>query len=109
MTTKLVYCNCTYARVIDKEVKAEVLAGLSSSGKQFTAVPDLCELAAKNDAQLDDIFNGEPVRLAACYKRAVKGLCHTAKVEWDDDNINVINMREDTAAKVLAAMLEEQP
>jgi len=32
---KILYCNCTYAKVVPKDVKQEVLRQLSDSGRAF--------------------------------------------------------------------------
>lgn len=101
---KIVYCNCTYAKVIEDDTKAAVLEALSETGVAFHGVPDLCELAAKKDPQLKTLFADGPVRVAACYERAVKGLCHAAGVDWSDD-VTVINMREHSAAEVVQELL----
>ena len=101
MTEHIVYCNCTYAKVIEADVKQSVLSRLSATGKEFIAVPDLCEMAAKKDPQLAEIFSAEKVSLIACYHRAVKGLCHSAGIEWQDEAVDVINMRESSAAEIM--------
>ncbi len=105
---KIVYCNCTYARIIEKDVKQAVLQALSETGVAFTAVPDLCEMAAQKDPELARLMSTGPVKLAACYKRAVKGLCHSSGVTWNDDDIEVINMRETDAEGVVKALLNTE-
>ncbi len=107
-TKKIVYCNCTYARIIDKATKQTVLTALTETGIPFVAVPDLCEMAAHKDPQFKSLLENGPVRIAACYKRAVKGLCSAAGVAWSDDEVDVINMREGDAAAVVQALLNEE-
>jgi len=36
---RILYCNCTYAQVVPKEVKEAVLKKLCESGVAFDAVP----------------------------------------------------------------------
>ena len=105
---KIVYCHCTYARIIDKDTKKTVLTALTETGVPFVAVPDLCEMAAHKDPQFKNLLEGGPVRIAACYKRAVKGLCSAAGVEWHDEDVDVINMREGDAAAVVQALLNTE-
>lgn len=101
MSHQIVYCHCTYAKVIEADAKQAVLRDLSATGKDFIAVPDLCEMAAKKDPQLGELLSADKVSIIACYHRAVKGLCHSAGVEWRDDAIDVINMREQAPAVIM--------
>lgn len=105
--SKLLYCNCTYAKVVPKDVKAEVLRRLSESGKEFEALPDLCDMSARNDPALKRIAESGCVRIAACYPRAVKWLFHGAGAPLPAEGVEVLNMREDSAADVANRMLEE--
>ncbi len=102
---RILYCNCTYAQVVPKAVKEEVLRGLTASGVAFDAVPDLCELSAKKDSCLAELVVGGPVKIAACYPRAVKWLFNGAGVKLPDEGVEVLNMRTDTAESVLANLL----
>ena len=54
-TRRLVYCNCTYAKVVPKDVREKVLERLSASGVAFEAVADLCEMSARKDPALSRI------------------------------------------------------
>ena len=101
---RLLYCHCQYAQVIPKEVKSAVLEGLSSSGTAFEAVADLCEMAARHDP-LKRLSTCGPVKIAACFPRAVKGLFHQAAADLDPSSSEVINMRSLSAPEVLARLL----
>ena len=105
--SKLLYCNCTYAKVVPKDVKAEVLRRLSESGKEFEALPDLCDMSARNDPALKRIAESGCVKIAACYPRAVKWLFHGAGAPLPAEGVEVLNMREDSAADVADRMLEQ--
>lgn len=103
---RILYCNCTYSRVVPEETKAEVLDGLVRSGVAFDAVPDLCELAAKGDPALERLAGGEgEIRIAACYPRAVKWLFHRTGTPLSDDLVHIQNMRTDSGDQVLAGLL----
>lgn len=103
---RILYCNCTYARVVPEEVKAEVLAALVRAGVAFDAVPDLCELAAAGDPSLARLAAGRgEIRIAACYPRAVKWLFHRAGAPLPDDLVTIRNMRTETGGEVLDALL----
>ena len=41
MSRSILFCHCTWARVVDASVKAELLEALAASGAPFEAVPDL--------------------------------------------------------------------
>lgn len=101
---RILYCHCAYAQVVPKATKDAVLAGLTAAGVGFDAVPDLCELSAAKDPLLADLAGGTgPVRIAACYPRAVKWLFHAAGVTLTD-RVEVLNMRTDEPAEVLVQL-----
>ncbi len=102
----ILYCNCTYAKVIPAKVKQDVLAALSSSGVAFDAVPDLCDMAARNDPALKRIAASGPLKVAACYERAVRWLFHAAKSPLPAEGVEIVNMREEDAQSVAAKLLE---
>lgn len=105
-TERIVYCNCTYAKVLDPERKAQVLRALCDSGRSFEAVADLCELSARRDPSLQRLCAGGPVQIAACFPRAVQWLFHAAGTPLPDDGrVQVRNMREESAEDVIAALL----
>jgi len=104
--TRIVYCNCSFARVLAPEVKTRVLEGLAASGAAFDAVPDLCEMSARKDPALVQIAEGD-VTIAACYPRAVRWLFSAAGAPLDETRAKILNMRSDTPESVLAAILPE--
>ena len=103
---RLLYCHCAFSRVVDEDKKKEVLAGLAASGVAFDAVPDLCELAARQGADLERLAAGEaPVDIVACYPRAVRWLFHAAEADLPHERVRIHNMRADEPAKILADLL----
>jgi hypothetical protein len=108
---RILYCHCQYAQVIPKEVKEAVLRKLCESGVAFEAVADLCEMAARRDPALQRLAAEGPVKIAACFPRAVKGLFHQANADLSPVRTEVLNMRTLTADEVIAALLaaEIQP
>jgi hypothetical protein len=103
--SRILYCHCAFAKVVPPEVKTAVLNGLAEAGAEFDAVPDLCEMAARNDSRLRDLANGEPVQIAACYARAVRWLFASAGAELPPST-RVWNMRVQTADAVLDGVLD---
>ena len=104
----LVYCRCTYARVVPRKVKDGVLEALADAGADFDAVPDLCEMSARKDPRLAEIAGGKDVTIAACYPRAVRWLFSSAGTPLDKERVTILNMREATAETVAAAMLDRK-
>ena len=100
---RILYCHCAFARVVPADVKTSVLARLSASGAEFEAVPDLCEMSARRDPRLAELASG-PVRLAACYPRAVRGLIEASGNPLPE-SAQVLNMRTEPADKVAAELL----
>ena len=107
-TPRILYCRCAYAQVVPPEVKQEVLAGLAASGRGFEAVADLCEMAARRDPQLKSLAaDDRPLKIAACWPRAVQGLFQLADAPLPKTGVEIHNMRTDSAPEVLAGVLGE--
>src|SRR2546422_49850 len=100
----ILYCNCTYAQVVPKEVKEAVLKKLCESGVAFDAVGDLCEMSARRDPSLKRLAEAGAVKIAACYPRAVKWLFHAAKADLPADAAEVRNMRGQNAEEGCVAL-----
>jgi hypothetical protein len=107
VSLRVLYCHCAYANVVPKAVKEEVLRRLSESGVPFDAVPDLCEMSARKDPSLADLAADGPVKIAACYPRAVTWLFAAAGASLPKTGVDVLNMRTDTADTVMAGLLGE--
>lgn len=102
---RLVYCHCAYAQVVPADVKQQVLRALTEAEVPFEAVADLCEMAARRDPCLARIAGGGPVRIAACYPRAVRGLFVSAGTPLPQDGAEIINMRTASGTEAVAAVL----
>jgi hypothetical protein len=101
---RILYCHCQYAQVLPKEAKETVLQGLCETGRPFDAVADLCELSARKDPLLHELAEGGPVRIVACYPRAVKWLFSAAGAALNPEETQVCNLRVETAQDVLHAL-----
>src|SRR5688500_3150627 len=102
----ILYCNCTYAQVIDPATKAAVLRRLCDSGRSFEAVADLCEMAARKDPALKRLAAVNNVKAAACSPRAVTWRFASGGAPLDPAHTEIVNLRElpaDTAAERLLA------
>ena len=105
---RILFCHCNYARVVPDEVKSSVLGGLCASGQAFEAVADLCDMAARRDPALIRLASGEgPVKIAACYPRAVKWLFGGCQAPLKAEQTEVINMRELNPEDATNAVLNE--
>ena len=105
---RILFCHCNYARVVPDEVKQGVLDGLCQSGRAFEAVADLCEMSARRDPALKRLAAGEePVKIAACYPRAVTWRCGSCQAGLPTDRTEVVNMRELSADDATAAVLND--
>jgi hypothetical protein len=105
---RILFCNCTYAQVVPKEVKETVLKKLCESGVAFDAVADLCEMSARRDPSLKRLAEGGPVKIAACYPRAVKWLFHAAGADLPAEATEVLNMRVQGAEEVCTALFNRE-
>ena len=105
-STRILYCRCAYAQVVPAAVKDAVLEGLAAAGRGFEMVPDLCEMAARRDPHLAELARGDrPLRIFACWPRAVQGLFALADAPLPKQGVEILNMRTDTAEAVLAGGL----
>lgn len=104
-TPGILYCNCTYAQVIDPATKAAVLRRLCDSGRSFDAVADLCEMSARKDPALQRLAASPSVKIAACYPRAVKWLFASAGAPLDPARTEIVNLRELQPDPAIARLL----
>ena len=102
---RILYCNCTYAKVVPPDVKSEVLRRLSASGVAFDAVSDLCDMSARKDPTLGRVACSGKLKIAACSPRAVKGLFHQAGMPLPEEGVDVLNMREQSAEEIVSALI----
>jgi hypothetical protein len=109
MSPRIVYCHCAYADILPAEVKREVLRRLTAAGVAFEAVPDLCEMSARKDPALQRIADAGPVRIAACFPRAVQWLFHAAGSPLPDEGVEVLNQREQSAEAIVERLLSNDP
>lgn len=103
---RILFCNCTYAKVLPEALKGAVLRRLCAAGREFEAVADLCELCARRDPALAELAAGGPVKIAACHPRAVKWLFGAAGVPLSEESAEVVNLREGDPAELAAQLLE---
>jgi hypothetical protein len=103
---RILYCHCAYAKVVPPEAKAAVLNGLSRANVEFNAVPDLCEMAANGDPRLREIAAHGPLRIAACYPRAVKWLFAAAGAQLPERAVRIWNMRVEPADAIIDGLLD---
>ena len=104
--TRILYCHCAYAKVVPPEVKGAVLNGLSEANVEFDAVPDLCEMAAHGDTRLRELAAGGPLKIAACYPRAVKWLFAAAGAQLPEPAVRIWNMRVEQADAIIDGLLD---
>lgn len=97
----ILFCNCTYAQIIDPATKAAVLRALCDSGQSFEAVADLCEMSARKDPALKRLAAGGSAKIAACYPRAVKWLFAASGAPLDPARTEVLNLRDTPAVAVI--------
>jgi hypothetical protein len=105
---RVLYCRCAYAQVVPQGVKDAVLDQLCASGASFESVADLCEMAAHRDVRLKAISESGPVRIAACYPRAVRGLFEQAGCPLAAEGVEILNMRTQSADEVVTAALRAE-
>ncbi len=106
---RVVYCNCTYAKVVPEETKQHVLRELTASGIAFDAFADLCRMSSRKDPALKELAMSGDLKIAACFPRAVKWLFHAADASLSDGTHHILNMREQRADEIVPLLLEGRP
>ena len=106
--TRILYCHCSYAKVVPDAVKEDVLKRLCASGAAFDAVADLCDMSARKDPAMKKLVESGDVQIVACYPRAVKWLFHGAGAPLPKEGVEVLNMREQSADDVMKALAVEK-
>lgn len=101
---RILYCHCAFARVVPADVKTAVLTRLAASSVEFEAVPDLCEMSARRDPRMAELASAEPLRIAACFPRAVQGLFEAVGSPLSQA-VQVLNMRIEPAQKIADELL----
>lgn len=99
-----IYCNCTYYQFIPNGVKEKVLNALKSSGTEFEAVADLCQMCARRDPELQRWAQRKSIRIIACYRRAIKWLFCAAGAPLPETGVEFLNMRCDSAEKIVSSL-----
>jgi hypothetical protein len=105
---RILYCHCAYAKIVPPEAKAAVLNGLSEASVEFDAVPDLCEMAAHGDPRLRELAAEGPLKIAACYPRAVKWLFAAAGAQLPESAVRVWNMRVEPVDAIIDGLLDRK-
>lgn len=105
---RILYCHCTHAQVVPKDVKETVLKKLCDAGVSFEAVADLCEMSARQDPALKRLADGGCIKIAACYPRAVKWLFHTAEAPLPLNGTEVLNMRAQSAEEIATGLFDPE-
>src|SRR5688500_4705554 len=70
----ILYCHRQSAKLLREEVRHAGLRQLCEAAQPCEAVADLCGRAARKDPTLARLAARGPVKLAACFPRAVKWL-----------------------------------
>ena len=105
--TRILFCNCTYAQVVPKSTKEGVLRKLCESEAAFDAVADLCEMSARRDPALQRFAQAGPLKIAACFPRAVKWLFAAGRAPLNRQWTEVVNMRTESVDAAAGALATE--
>lgn len=100
---KILYCDCAYYDIVDKKKKQSVYSALAASGMDVVAIPDLCQVAAKERALLKDIAASGELAVVACFPRAVKALFDFAGL-GKKVKLHFFNMKTSSAEEILGKL-----
>ena len=101
-----IYCGCAWYDIVPEDVRAQVLNSLKDAGVKFSAVSDLCKLAANKDPILKEWVKVDSIKIAACFPRAVRCLFDFAGAKLPEDAV-IYNMRSQTAGEIIAGLLAD--
>ena len=104
--TTVLFCNCAYYDLVSDDKKTRVIKALQDASVSFEAVPDLCALAAKKDESLKRFADNTSLKIIACFPRTIKWLFNRADAPIDSKNVQVLNMRTQSADDIVAALTQ---
>ena len=81
---------------------------LCEAGVAFEAVADLCEMSARHDPALRRLADGQPIKIAACFPRAVKWLFAAAQAPLSPEATEILNMRIQGGEEIASALLSDK-
>jgi hypothetical protein len=92
--TRVLLCRCEYAPIISPDVKRRAASALVESGLACDSVPDLCELAARQDLLLGDLAGASRLLVAACHARAVEWLFAAGGAPLQIERVEFFDLRD---------------
>lgn len=93
MSSKLLICECAISGVLPTGAAQRAIAAAAASGQRWETVPDLCELAARQDARLGQWAATPGLQIHACHSRAVKALFVQGGAPLVDGAVQFFNLR----------------
>jgi NAD-dependent dihydropyrimidine dehydrogenase PreA subunit len=106
-TTTVLLCSCTGTSTLPDSSRQEVLTMLGELGVNLVETPDLCGMAARRDPQLSELVAATPLKIVACYPRAIRWLLHSSGIELPEGGLDLIGMREQSLDEIRAAVLSD--
>jgi NAD-dependent dihydropyrimidine dehydrogenase PreA subunit len=106
-TTTILLCSCTGTSIFPDATRQEVLTMLGELGVNLVETPDLCGMAARRDAQLAELVAATPLKIVACYPRAIRWLLHSAGIELPESGLDLVGMCEQSPVEIRDAVLAD--
>jgi NAD-dependent dihydropyrimidine dehydrogenase PreA subunit len=100
----ILLCRCADREPAFSAAVGQVQAALEQARIPHLAVPDLCDLAGRRSPALREMLAGRPLRIVACYPRAVKWLLHAAGHTLAA-GVDCYNLRVESADTVAARLV----
>jgi hypothetical protein len=101
---RILLCRCEYAPVLSPAVKQQAGRALAESGLACDSVPDLCELAARQDPLLAELAGASRLIVAACHARAVEWLFSAGRAPLDHGRVQFFDLRDGGIEGLLQAL-----
>ena len=101
----ILFCGCCSSDIIADETKQRVRTSLQKSGIAYKDYPELCELAAQKDQELqDELVAASSVTIIACFPRAVKWILNAGLASVAEKDVRYFNMREQSAEEIITVL-----
>ena len=101
----ILFCGCCRSDIIADETKQRVRTSLQKSGIAYKDYPELCELAAQKDQELqNELVAASSVTIIACFPRAVKWILNAGSASVAEKDVRYFNMREQSAEEIIRAL-----
>jgi len=102
---RVLVCRCAQANRLSSEMVKAALDMGKTEGVSFTAIDDLCGLAARNPEWLRTFTEFHDVRIVACHPRTVRAILDSVQAQTDGPKLIDLSQFDSDALKQVTGKL----